>query len=95
MISTSFLLAPWILYGNINCSLIGIADDYETQTAAAGVLENEYLPNYGGTNGGYSSEDGDSPRYGGGTIDAQPDYLVSKALKCFSDKHVTHSYPCT
>lgn len=68
--------------------LIGKADDYETQTAAAGVLENEYLPNYGGTNGEYSPHE-----YGGGTVDAQPDYLFSKALQCFTDKHVTPSYP--
>ncbi|XP_016581331.1 uncharacterized protein LOC107878737 isoform X1 [Capsicum annuum] len=61
----------------------GKADDYETQTAAAGVLENEYLPNYGGTNGEYSPHE-----YGGGTVDAQPDYLFSKALQCFTDKHM-------
>ncbi|KAM3324030.1 hypothetical protein CQW23_02307 [Capsicum baccatum] len=61
----------------------GKADDYETQTAAAGVLENEYLPNYGGTNGEYSPHE-----YGGGTVDAQPDYLFSKALQCFTDKHI-------
>ncbi|XP_055815226.1 uncharacterized protein LOC129884999 [Solanum dulcamara] len=79
---TCFLFFPYIL---------GKADDYETQTAAAGVLENEYLPNYGGTNGGYSSENGDSPQYGGGTIDAQPDYLFSKALQCFTDKHIYSS----
>ncbi|XP_060197575.1 uncharacterized protein LOC132626647 [Lycium barbarum] len=64
---------------------LGKAHDYETQTAAVGVLENEYLPNYGGANGGYSSENGDdSPHYG----DAQPDYLFSKALQCFTDKHI-------
>lgn len=79
---------------NVDCCLIGKVDDYEGQTAAAGVLGNEYLPNYGGTNGGYSSENGDSPQYGGGTIDARPDYLFSKALQCFTDKHVSHSYPC-
>ncbi|CAN4106268.1 unnamed protein product [Withania somnifera] len=71
-------------------STLGKADDYETQTAAAGVLENEYLPNYGGTNGGYSSH-GDSSQYGGGTVDAQPDYLFTKALKCFTDKHIYSS----
>ncbi|KAK6803727.1 hypothetical protein RDI58_001511 [Solanum bulbocastanum] len=67
---TCFLFFPFIL---------GKAEDYEGQTAAAGVLGNEYLPNYGG----YSSENGDSHQYGGGTID----YLFSKALQCFTDKH--------
>ncbi|KAK4380097.1 hypothetical protein RND71_001959 [Anisodus tanguticus] len=62
---------------------LGEADDYETRTAAAGVLENEYLPNYGG----YSSQNGDSPQYG----DVQPDYLFSKALQCFTDKHIYSS----
>ncbi|KAH0765414.1 hypothetical protein KY285_001285 [Solanum tuberosum] len=68
---TCFLFFPFTL---------GIADDYEGQTAAAGVLGNEYLPNYG-----------DSHQYGGGTIDAQPDYLFSKALQCFTDKHIYSS----
>ncbi|XP_009760296.1 uncharacterized protein LOC107801825 isoform X2 [Nicotiana tabacum] len=73
---------------------LGKADDYGTQTAAAGVLENEYLPNYGGINGGYSSQNGDYPHeYGGGTgtADAQPGYLFSKALRCFNDKQIYSS----
>ncbi|MCD7449617.1 hypothetical protein HAX54_000845 [Datura stramonium] len=72
---TCFLFFPFTLGG---------ADDYETQTTAAGVLQNEYLPNYGGTYG-------DSPQYGGGTVDAHPDYLFSKALQCFTDKHIYSS----
>lgn len=79
---TCFLFFPFTLGG---------ANDYETQTAAAGVLENEYLPNYGGTNGGYSSQNGDSPQYGGVTVDAPPDYLFSKALQCFTNKHIYSS----
>ncbi|XP_019174573.1 PREDICTED: uncharacterized protein LOC109170082 [Ipomoea nil] len=56
------------------------ADDYIPHTAAAGVLENEYLHG-----SGYSSEEN------GRTIgddDDDPDHITNKALLCFNDKNI-------
>ncbi|XP_031111896.1 uncharacterized protein LOC116015866 [Ipomoea triloba] len=57
------------------------ADDYIPHTAAAGVLENEYLHG-----SGYSSSSEENGRTFGD--DDDPDHITSKALLCFNDKNI-------
>lgn len=61
--------------------MAGKADNvYPPNTAAAGVLANEYFPGQGGANQGNPET---------GSVDTNPDHIVAQAFLCFNGKQVS------
>lgn len=75
--------------------MAGKTEETPPETAAAGVLANEYLPGKGGINQDYPET---GPGQGGinqgypetGTVDDKPDHIFAKALQCFNEKKVSY-----
>lgn len=61
--------------------LAGKALETPPETAAAGVLANEYFPGKGGANKDYPET---------GAVDNDPDHIVAKSLLCFDQKQVSY-----
>nr|XP_027115928.1 uncharacterized protein LOC113733901 [Coffea arabica] len=75
-------LALAAFYILISLGKFGKSQGTPSETAAAGVLANEYLPGQVGANQGYPQA---------GNVDKDPDHVVNEALLCFDEKQIYSS----